>query len=241
MFNKWFKPTIPILRINSGIDHNSAKLVEESLKPLTRMKALAVIINSNGGMLVQGELMKKKIELFAKTHKIPLYTFAEDSALSAGYYLLSIGNKIFVDEASLVGSIGVLYLNLKIEKLTRKLGFEPRKFSSNKKLFQNYTGFNDERNEEMERIIKDQFGIMRQQFFDHCDKYRPQLQKQDGDVKDLIYNANIFTGIEAVKYGLADEIGNFEEVLNRLHPDCQLRDITRIPLAQYYIMKQQSQ
>lgn len=30
---------------------------------------------------------------------------------------------------------------------------------------------------------------------------------------------------------LADEIGNFEEVLNRLHPDCQLRDITRIPLA----------
>lgn len=76
--------------------------------------------------------MKKKIELFAETHKIPLYTFAEDSALSAGYYLLSIGNKIFVDEASLVGSIGVLYLNLKIEKLTRKLGLEPRKFTSNK-------------------------------------------------------------------------------------------------------------
>ena len=61
MFNKWFKPSIPILRINSGIDHNSAKLVEESLKPLPRMKALAVVINSTGGMLVQGEIMKKKI------------------------------------------------------------------------------------------------------------------------------------------------------------------------------------
>lgn len=52
MFNKWFKPTIPILRINSGIDHNSAKLVEESLKPLKRMKALGVVINSTGGLLV---------------------------------------------------------------------------------------------------------------------------------------------------------------------------------------------
>lgn len=46
IFMKFLKPTIPILRINSGIDHNSAKLVEASLKATSRMKALAVVINS---------------------------------------------------------------------------------------------------------------------------------------------------------------------------------------------------
>ena len=88
MLNKWLKPTIPILRINSGIDHNSTRLVEESLKSIPRMKALGIVVNSTGGMLVQAELMKKKIMNFANHHKLPLYTFAEDNALSAGYFLL---------------------------------------------------------------------------------------------------------------------------------------------------------
>lgn len=43
---KFFKPTIPVLRINSGINFESAKLVEYSLKATPRMKALAVVINS---------------------------------------------------------------------------------------------------------------------------------------------------------------------------------------------------
>jgi hypothetical protein len=98
-----------------------------------------------------------------------LYTFAEDNALSAGYFLLSIGNRVFVDEGSLVGSIGVLYLNIKIGEITKKLGFEPRKFASNKyicylcrNLFLGYTGLNDVVDPHMDNTIKPQFGLMRQ-------------------------------------------------------------------------------
>ena len=45
-----------------------------------------------------------------------------------------------MDEGSLVGSIGVLYLNIKIGEITKKLGFEPRKFASNKYIYILYVG-----------------------------------------------------------------------------------------------------
>jgi ClpP class serine protease len=52
--------------------------------------------------------MGDKIKLFAKQKKIPYYTFAEDVAASGGYWLLCTGEKVYANQSSVVGSIGVI-------------------------------------------------------------------------------------------------------------------------------------
>ena len=64
-----------------------------------RAKCLSVIVNSRGfvvyigGSAVQGNIMAEKLLKFKRKHNLPLYTFAEDYACSAGYFILCIGNK----------------------------------------------------------------------------------------------------------------------------------------------------
>ena len=80
------------------------------------MKALAVVVNSPGGLPVQSDLICQKLVDYTKKKHIPLYTFAEDYAAigwifyTSNWYLQYIikGNKIYVDQTSLVGSIGVI-------------------------------------------------------------------------------------------------------------------------------------
>ena len=55
-----------------------------------------------------------------------MYTFAEDVAASGGYYLLSIGDKVYVDNVSLVGSIGVIGNYFGVRKLLEKNKIEVR-------------------------------------------------------------------------------------------------------------------
>jgi ClpP class serine protease len=68
-------------------------MVEASLNAINpgRIKALAVVINSLGGSPTQCDIIADKLTHFAKNHHVPLYTFAEDAAISGGYYLLAIG------------------------------------------------------------------------------------------------------------------------------------------------------
>jgi serine protease SohB len=55
-------------------------------------KALAIVVNSPGGLPVQSDIICAKIKSFAHQHHLPLYTFAEDVAASGGYFVLCIGN-----------------------------------------------------------------------------------------------------------------------------------------------------
>lgn len=58
---------------------------------------MAVVINSPGGSPTQCDIMTSMIKGFCHENHLPLYTFAEDCAASGGYFLLSIGDKVYVD------------------------------------------------------------------------------------------------------------------------------------------------
>jgi ClpP class serine protease len=74
----------------------------------TRAVALAVSVNSPGGLPVQSEIISNKILNFAKKNNLKLYTYAGDVAASGGYFILSIGDHVVSDRNSILGSIGVL-------------------------------------------------------------------------------------------------------------------------------------
>ena len=121
MFKKLFSKNIqiPTLRLSgviaaqSGITssslsiNNLEKLIEKLFSD-KKTPAVAIIINSPGGSPTQSSLIAKKIIDLAKEKKKKVFAFVEDVAASGGYWLACAADEIYIDQNSVIGSIGVI-------------------------------------------------------------------------------------------------------------------------------------
>lgn len=82
---------------------------------VSRAVALAVSVDSPGGLPVQSQIISNKIRLFALKNNLKVYSFAKDLAASGGYFVLSSGHKVYADRTSIVGSIGVVQQKYQLE------------------------------------------------------------------------------------------------------------------------------
>ena len=94
--------------------------------------ALAVVVNSPGGLPVQSQIISEKIKNFSVKHNLKLYTFARDVAASGGYMVLSAGDHVVADHSSIVGSIGVVFQKLKLRGLLDHWEIDHKHFATNK-------------------------------------------------------------------------------------------------------------
>lgn len=101
----------------------------ESIKS-SNAKALAVSLNTPGGMPAQAEIISNKLRLFATKKHLPLLTFAEGLCASAGYYILASGDQVFAEKTSIVGSIGAISILWRTRELLDHHKIEVRKFTS---------------------------------------------------------------------------------------------------------------
>ena len=93
--------------------------------------ALAVVVNSPGGLPVQSQIIGEKLQDFAQKHNLKLYTFARDVAASGGYMILSAGDHVVADRSSIVGSIGVVFQKMKLKGLLDHLEVDHKHFTTN--------------------------------------------------------------------------------------------------------------
>lgn len=93
--------------------------------------ALAVVVNSPGGLPVQSQIIGEKLQDFAQKHNLKLYTFARDVAASGGYMILSAGDHVVADRSSIVGSIGVVFQKMKLKGLLDHLEVDHKHFATN--------------------------------------------------------------------------------------------------------------
>jgi ClpP class serine protease len=84
-----------------------AGALEQAFKT-SRLAAVALAINSPGGSPVQSALLYRRIRQLAQEKGVPVFAFAEDVAASGGYWLALAADQIYAEEASLLGSIGVV-------------------------------------------------------------------------------------------------------------------------------------
>ena len=89
-------------------------------------RALVLLINSPGGSPVQAGIISDEILRLKKLHNKPIYAVVEESCASAAYYIAAAADQIYVDKASIVGSIGVLMDGFGFTGLMDKLGIERR-------------------------------------------------------------------------------------------------------------------
>jgi protease-4 len=164
-------------------------------------------INSPGGSPVQAGYINDEIRrLRAKYPAIPLYVVVEDMCASGGYYVAAAADKIYVNKASLVGSIGVLMDGFGFTGTMEKLGVERRLLTAGEN-----KGFMDPfspRNPKHEEFTLGMLAEIHQQFIAVVKAGRGARLKETPDT----FSGLFWTGQKAIEMGLADDYGSVDSV-----------------------------
>ncbi|MDM8357087.1 S49 family peptidase [Pandoraea communis] len=181
-------------------------------------------INSPGGSPVQAGMIYDDIaRLRAKYPKKPLYVVVEEICASGGYYVAAAADKIYVDKASIVGSIGVLMDGFGFTGLMDKLGIERRLLTAgrNKGILDPFSPQNDQQ----KTYALDMLEQVHQQFIGAVKKGRGNRLKDDPD----LFSGLFWTGQRSIELGLADGLGTVDSVA---------RDVLKAPDLVDYTVKE---
>ena len=170
-------------------------------------KGIILRINSPGGSPVQSGIIHDEIERLRKKYpNTPLYAVVEDICASGGYYIAAAADKIYVDKASLVGSIGVIMSTFGFTEAMQKLGVERRTITAgdNKAFLDPFGPQLPKQREFMQGLVEN----IHQQFIDVVKKGRGTRLKDDPN----LFSGLIWTGEKSIELGLADGLGTVDSV-----------------------------
>ena len=164
-------------------------------------------INSPGGSPVQAGNINDEIRrLRTKYPGIPLYVVVEDICASGGYYVAVAADKIFVNKASIIGSIGVLMDGFGFTGTLNKLGIERRLLISgeNKGFLDPFSPLNPAQKAYAQKMLDE----IHQQFIQIVRQGRGARLKETPD----LFSGLVWTGQKSIELGLADGLGNVDYV-----------------------------
>ncbi|MEH6547746.1 MAG: S49 family peptidase [Sneathiella sp.] len=173
------------------------------------LSAVALPINSPGGSPVQSSLIFDRIRQLADEKEIPVYAFAEDVMASGGYWLGLCADEIYVNQNSVVGSIGVVSASFGFTGLLEKVGVERRAYSAGENKMK-LDPFSPEKEEDVVWLKKLQTEI-HENFKDLVKNRRGDRLKKRKD-KEL-FSGDVWTGPKAVELGLVDGIADIRSFM----------------------------
>ena len=188
----------------------SAERIIEGLQDAFKaknVKGVILRINSPGGSPVQAGQINDEIKrLKAKNPKIPLYAVVDDICASGGYYVAVAADKIYVDKASLVGSIGVLMDGFGFTGTMEKLGVERRLVTAgeNKGFLDPFSPVDPKQKEYVQGLLAE----IHQQFITTVRNGRGARLKESEDM----FSGLIWSGTRSIELGLTDSLGSAESV-----------------------------
>lgn len=184
-------------------------------------KALVLLINSPGGSPVQAGIVNDEIRRLKTLHKKPVYAVVEESCASAAYYIAVSADKIYVDKASIVGSIGVLMDGFGFTGLMDKLGVERRLMTAgeNKGFLDPFSPQTTVQREYAQSMLNQ----IHQQFIDVVKQGRGARLKENAQT----FSGLFWTGAQAVEMGLADHLGSLDFVAREVVGATEIVDYTR--------------
>ncbi|RZI77885.1 MAG: S49 family peptidase [Variovorax sp.] len=185
-------------------------------------KAVVLLINSPGGSPVQAGIINDEIKRMKARYNKPVYAVVEETCASAAYYIAAATDKIFVDKASIVGSIGVLMDGFGFTGTMEKLGVERRLIISgeNKGFLDPFSPMNEAQKAHAQKMI-DQIH----------DQFINVVKTGRGDRLKLqtpgLFSGLFWSGQQAIELGLADQLGNVDFVARDVVKAEEVIDYTR--------------
>lgn len=210
-------PLVPVLRLQGGIGTGRNGLNDAGLAPLIdkafamKPAAVALVINSPGGSAVQSSLIAARIRRLADEKGVKVHAFVEDVAASGGYWLACAADDIWIDDSSIVGSIGVIFASFGFPEAMARHGVERRVVTAgrSKSLAD---PFLPQKPEDVDRLRALQ-GPIHDAFIAHVKARRGNRLAEGAD----LFNADVWVGRQAVDLGLADGVGHMEPRLKEIY------------------------
>ncbi|WP_425037588.1 S49 family peptidase [Primorskyibacter sp. S187A] len=170
-------------------------------------KAIALEINSPGGSPTQSSLIASRIRRLADEKDVPVYAFVEDVAASGGYWLACAADEIYVDQASVVGSIGVISAGFGAHVFLERQGIERRVYTAgkSKSMLDPFRPESEEDVARLKRLLEQMHGI----FINHVKTARGDKLATEED----LFTGEIWVGDAARKVGLVDQVGHLVPVM----------------------------
>ncbi len=218
------KDYIARVSVDGFIDNNQFRLNKlDDIANDKFVKALIVDIDSPGGSVVGGELLYKKIKEISK--KLPTVVFIGSQATSAAYLAAIGADYIISPQGSLVGSIGVILQSVDITEFAKSIGIEPIIIKSSvlKGVPHVAEKLTPEAKASLEEVIDDIYLMFKNFVLD--------TRSINQEYVDDAVSGKVFSGNTALKMGLVDEVGDFNNVKNYLIAqnvpnDLKIKDIT---------------
>ncbi|MDZ7584892.1 MAG: S49 family peptidase, partial [Thiobacillus sp.] len=179
-------------------------------------------INSPGGSPVQaGQIYDEIKRLRAKHPKVPLYAVVDDICASGGYYVAAGADKIFVDKASIVGSIGVLMDGFGFTETMQKIGVERRLLTAgeNKGFLDPFSPVDPKQQAFAKQMLEE----IHAQFIAVVREGRGKRLKETPET----FSGLVWSGEKSIQLGLADAFGTVESVARDVIKAEDIVDFTR--------------
>ena len=164
-------------------------------------------INSPGGSPVQAGYINDEIKRLRTLYpNTPLYAVVEDICASGGYYVAAAADKIYVDKASIVGSIGVVMDGFGFTGTMEKLGVERRAIAAgeNKKFLDPFSPVNPAHKAFAEKMLAE----IHEQFINVVRQGRGKRLKETPE----LFSGLVWVGPKSIELGLADALGSVDSV-----------------------------
>ncbi len=168
------------------------------------VKAIVLRVNSPGGVALTADMIWRELEL-AKKEK-PIVVSMGNLAASGGYYIACNANKIFAEPTTITGSIGVFGLIPNVHKFSEKIGINAEQVATNKS--PNYSLF-EPMTDDFYNVTQESIEIIYNTFLNRVSAGRNMSVEK----VDAIAQGRVWSGTEALKNGLIDELGSMEDAI----------------------------
>jgi protease-4 len=203
----------------------SADRITESLQNAFKNKntqGVILRINSPGGSPVQAGIIYDEIRRLRGIYpNVPMYAVVEDICASGGYYIAAAADRIYVDKASIIGSIGVIMDGWGFTGTMEKLGVERRALTSgeNKAFLDPFSPVDEKQKRHAQSMLDE----IHKQFIDVVRKGRGKRLKESSD----IFSGLLWTGARSVELGLSDGFGSVDFVAREVIKAEDILDYTK--------------
>jgi protease IV len=219
--SSYSKDHVAIININGQISSdgpvNVQNIIPHIEKAINNNSCLGIIlkINSPGGSATQSKIIFDEINKFKKINDKKIYTVIEDVGASGGYYIAASGDMIFANASSIVGSIGVRLDSFNVSSLMENLGIESQVISSgeDKTMLDPFNKLTEKHRLHLKTLL----ASIHNQFISDIQKSRSSKINENN-----VFTGLFWTGTEALKIGLIDEIASVYDVNEKYFNNIEL-------------------
>ncbi|HED15443.1 MAG TPA: S49 family peptidase [Gammaproteobacteria bacterium] len=209
--------------IAAGEEASADKIISSLRDAFKDKKTKGVILrlNSPGGSPVQASYIYREIKRLRKKYpKIPLYAVVVDMCASACYYIASAADKIYANENSLVGSIGVLINSFGYVGLMEKIGVERRLLTAgeHKGILDPFSPAKPEETDYIKSVLAE----LHQQFINAVKEGRGDRLKDD----PILFSGLFWSGLRGKDIGLVDDFSSSSDVARDVIGEEDMKNFT---------------